>query len=351
VRSGAIDWLTQNRWFAHLLTRLERHTQPPANTLTVLTYHRVGEGNEPGCYGRIMVRPAQFEQQMAYLAAQATVLSMPDLLAHQATGKALPPRAVLITFDDAYRDFAEQAWPILQRHGLPVTLFVPTAFPDQPARAFWWDWLYRAASLTSRRDPIQSAAGQAALATPADRERAFRQWRAYAKTLPHHQAIEWVAQLCTELAVDAPPASVLGWGALRTLAQAGVTLGAHTQTHPLLNRVALAEIRTEVQGSLADLQREIGSAYPVFAYPSGGFNDEVVRMVGEAGVALAFTTQRGSNRLGVSDPLRLRRINVGRQTTLPLLWAQMLAFSRLPAGAVHRQGQAGKPIKQRTIHL
>jgi peptidoglycan/xylan/chitin deacetylase (PgdA/CDA1 family) len=351
VRSSALRLVTQNRWFERLLDRLEWLIQPPANTLAVLTYHRVGEATEPGCYARIMVRPAHFDQQLAYLAAHHTVLSMPDLLAYQASGKALPPRAALITFDDAYTDFAEQAWPILQRHRLPVTLFVPTGFPDHPERTFWWDWLYRAATLTARREPLTSAAGYARLATQAEREQAFRQWRAYAKRLPHQQAMDWVAGLCAELGVDAPHAAVLGWAALRQLAAAGVTLGAHTQTHPLLNRVSLDEIRAEVRGSLADLRREIGSPCPVFAYPSGGCNEAVVSIVREEGVALAFTTQRGVNQFGGDDPLRLRRINVSRQTTLPLLRAQLLGFSTLLRAANRRKpGSRGKQIAQRTVH-
>jgi peptidoglycan/xylan/chitin deacetylase (PgdA/CDA1 family) len=104
-------------------------------------------------------------------------------------------------------------------------------------------------------------------------------------------------------------------------------LGAHTQTHPLLNRISLEEVRAEAVGSLRDLEREIGAALPVFAYPSGGVTDEIVRLLEREGFALAFTTEPGINDLGQAHPLRLRRINVGQRTNLTVLRAQLLPWT------------------------
>jgi peptidoglycan/xylan/chitin deacetylase (PgdA/CDA1 family) len=95
-----------------------------------------------------------------------------------------------------------------------------------------------------------------------------------------------------------------------------------------MNRISPEEAREEVVGSLRDLEREIGSVLPIFAYPSGGFNDAVVRVLEQAGVKLAFTTRRGINDLCRPDPLRLRRINVGQRTTLAALRAQLLPWLR-----------------------
>jgi peptidoglycan/xylan/chitin deacetylase (PgdA/CDA1 family) len=64
----------------------------------------------------------------------------------------------------------------------------------------------------------------------------------------------------------------------------------------------------------------------VFAYPGGGVSPEVRRALEQAGFELAFLTQRGTNDLRRGDWLRLRRINVGRASGLPLLRAQLLPW-------------------------
>jgi hypothetical protein len=89
----------------------------------------------------------------------------------------------------------------------------------------------------------------------------------------------------------------------------------------------------EAVDSLQDLKREIGAVLPVFAYPSGGCNAEVVRVLKQAGFALAFLTGYGINDLRAADPLQMRRINVGQNTSLPVLRLQMHAWARYRSGA------------------
>jgi peptidoglycan/xylan/chitin deacetylase (PgdA/CDA1 family) len=165
------------------------------------------------------------------------------------------------------------------------------------------------------------------LDSASQRAETFRRLKDYVKTMPHGAAMEWVEQICGELGLARTTHNVLSWAELRRLAREGLTLGAHTQTHPLMNRVTPAEVRAEALGSLRDLEREIGSAAPIFAYPSGGFNDEVVRILREEGFRLAFTTVRGVNDMQHADRLRLRRINVGRRTNLSIFRARLLPWS------------------------
>jgi peptidoglycan/xylan/chitin deacetylase (PgdA/CDA1 family) len=309
-----------------LLDLLERTDPKRANLLRVLTYHRV-DSPDAQLSLRPNVRsatPEGFEEQVRHLAAHFHVVSIPEVIAACHGGPALPPRSVLITFDDAYRDFAEYAWPILRDHHLPVTLFVPTAYPDQPQRSFWWDRLHDAFRATPRRDTISSPLGRLSLATPRQRHRAAQRLNDQVKMLPHADGAALVERLCNEL--EAPPVRnyVLGWDDLRRLAREGVTLGAHTQSHPLMHRIPLKQARSEAVDSLSDLRREIGPVPPIFAYPDGGLNDDVVGMLREEGFLLSFTTAPGINDLRVSDPLRLHRLNVSRQATLPMFRTRLL---------------------------
>jgi peptidoglycan/xylan/chitin deacetylase (PgdA/CDA1 family) len=108
---------------------------------------------------------------------------------------------------------------------------------------------------------------------------------------------------------------VLSWEELRQLAQEGVTLGAHTRTHPIMTQLWPEQVREEVIGSQNDLRREIGFALPIFCYPSGAQDDMIVNILKQEGFALAFTTADGHNDLSRVDLLRLRRPNLTRRTT------------------------------------
>ena len=101
-------------------------------------------------------------------------------------------------------------------------------------------------------------------------------------------------------------------------------MGAHTRSHPLLNRVSLATAREEAAGSLADLQSRVESAVPALAYPSGACNESVVDILPSCGLKLAFTTRRGINNLRTANPFLLNRINVGIRAGLNVVRSQLV---------------------------
>jgi peptidoglycan/xylan/chitin deacetylase (PgdA/CDA1 family) len=319
--------VTSYSWFASLLDQLESWSSQRPGTLAVLTYHRVDDPSQrPDLYqGSISATPEEFDDQLRAFRRRCNFVSMQDVLAARA-GATLPPRALLVTFDDAYHDFASHAWPIMRRYDVPVTLFVPTAFPGDRRRCFWWDRLAHLLAHWPVERAFPGPNGDIDLANAHERTAMMRQLRDHVKSMPHATAMEYVDRLCAVASADAALKDnhVLSWDELRSLSQQGVTLAAHTQTHPLMHRITSAEAHAEVTGSLRDLQREIGTVLPVFAYPSGGFSDEVFEVLRSASVALAFSTCRGLNQLENCNPLALRRINVGRRTNSSIVRAQML---------------------------
>ncbi len=305
-----------------------------AGLLTVLTYHRVDEPDRhpERAPGLLSATPEGFDAQLAVVAGSCTVVSLDEVLAVREGAADLPPRAVLLTFDDAYDDFAEVAWPLLRHHGLPATLFVPTAYPDVPGRAFWWDRLHEALATTAA-PAVDSPVGRFPLGGPDERDAAARALRGFVKSQPHEEAMDHVDALLAELEVPDRPSPVLGWDRLRALAADGVALAPHSRTHPLLTQVDAARLADEVAGSRADLERELGSVPAAFAYPSGANDDAVVAALADAGYRVAFTTARGNESVDAgADPdwLRLRRVNVGGRTTPALLRAQLLPLPLPP---------------------
>jgi len=314
-------------------------------TCQILTYHYIENA-------------AGFAEQMAYLARHYDVISIAELLAAVREGSKLPPRALLITFDDAYANFGDCAWPILQQYRLPVTVFVPTTFPDT-GRSFWWDQMTYAVLHTTRAElpELQRAglsSGRLPLQSAAQRKQAIRQMKRLFWSLPPSEVQNTLEELLKQLDVTPPPSEVLGWDQLRRLAGEGVTFGPHTRTHPNMALLSPAEVKAEVSGSLEDLQREIGrrhpaSVVPVLAYPGGYYSDETVKAVAETDIEMAFTVVRGTNDIRQVDGeasggasaapttcrYEMRRNNVGAAATLPVLRARLLQA----APSLHRVRQ------------
>lgn len=336
----ALAVLTRSAPFEGAVALAERLDRRATGLLRVLTYHRVDrpEARPDLNPALISATPEGFAAQMGWLAANYRVVSLAEVIEAVRDRAPLPPRAVMVSFDDACADFAEHAWPVLRQLGLPVTLFVPTGYPDRPERSFWWDRLYRGLNAPEGPGSVPTPAGRLPLDSPAARARAYTVLSREVKRLPHVEAMALVGRVCAELGEGsaAPRPAVLGWDALRRLSREGVTLAPHTRTHPLLHRLGADEAEAEILGSLADLEREIGAAPAAFAYPDGGYDAVTLGILVRGGFELAFTTRRGINMLGTGAPdpagcLQLHRINVGRRVTPAVFRARLLPWPR-PAG-------------------
>jgi len=289
--------------------------------LRILTYHRIAEVDESRLLDPrlISTTPTLFERQMEYLAGHYHVVSLEDVVDAVERGTPLPPGATLITFDDAYADLATHAFPVVKRLRLPATVFVPTAYPDHPERAFWWDRLYRALMGTSVRQVDVGPLGCLPTSTRQERVQSTRRLQNHVLTLPHAEAMALVDRVCGEL--NATPIithSVLRWQELQGAIADGITVAAHTQTHPVLSNVSLEHARAEIAGSQADIQREIGRTFPVFCYPNGNHSPDIVALLKQMNFTVGLTTCNGHNALRRADPLRLNRQHISKKWSLPV---------------------------------
>ena len=331
----AIAAAGRSRSAGALVDLLERATSADARRLVVLTYHRVDDASSRDeLYpGLISATPAEFAAQMAHVASELHAISLDELLAIRAGRSRLVPGSVVISFDDAYRDVVEHAAPVLARHGLPSIMFVPSAYPDVPESAFWWDRLHTALQAAPLPVQLATVRGRLRIARRAELPATFRRLASVIKQMPHVAAMRLVDELLAQLPAVPPPHAVAGWDELRRLPDGGMALAPHSHTHARLDRLAPDALRDELERPLAVFREELGSeAPPVLAYPDGAHNDAVVQAALRAGYRIGFTTRRGTNPIRGIDWLRVRRINVGGRSSLALIRAQLLVARRLGAG-------------------
>lgn len=321
-----------NRWMLAAApggTRLRRRAVPP---FLILIYHRVHP--RPGPFMIDPVPPDRFEAQMRHLARAYRPLPLAELLERSRAGT-VPPGAVAVTFDDGYADNAEYALPILARHGIPATVFLVTGCIGT-GRIPWHDEVLLAFAST-RQSAIRIPGGAAdapslPLAGEAERHRAAFAALAALKPMPEGERLAGIRAIRDELGPGDPAAAaslMLDWERVRSMRGSGIAFGSHTETHPILSRVAPDRAREEVVRSKQTIEKELGEEAAFFAYPNGrpeDFDEGTVRALRDAGYRGALTTTFGANEAG-EDPLRWRR--AAAWSADPRRFALQLAWYRL----------------------
>lgn len=288
----------------------------------MLTYHRIAEPPGRDVPAALFVSPAEFEEHLDVLTRRYEPVGIEMLLDVRHGRARMPRRSILFTFDDAYLDFGETAWPILRERSIPAMLFVPTGYPDQPGRWFWWERLAELIG-TTLAPTIATPLGDLPVATRDERSRAHRTLRDHCKQIGVEASVALVEQLVEQ--VGGPPAhnGVLGWDALRDLAAEGVAIAPHSRTHALLTSIPDKQLADELAGSRSDVERELGGMLSCFAYPSGDWDQRVVDATEAAGYEVAFTTRRGVNDLRRAAWLSMKRVNVGHGTDATMIRGQI----------------------------
>ena len=329
-----------------IVSGLERLDLGHSHVLPILTYHRILDPPTQALHG-LCVPPAAFELQVDALSRRHDLISMADVVDARHGRLRLPRRALLLTFDDAYTDFETSAWPLLKQRSVPATLFVPTGYPDRPDRWFWWDRLSDLLAEPVART-IATPLGDLQLHSWKLRRKAFDRLRDHFRRIGVEASMTVVDDIARQLGAKPARNDTLGWERLRRLAADGVTVAPHSRSHAFMPAISDSELRDELMTSRHDLERELGTSPPVFAYPAGGHNDRVVAATDAAGYDVALTTVRGVNDLRRRDWLRLRRINVGGRTPVALLRAQVGSWMILgtsqgpPRGPVRRVNRANR---------
>ena len=285
----------------------------PRGRLSILIFHRVLRQPDPLMPGE--VDAVAFDQMCSWVARWFKVLPL-DQAVDGLRRNCLPSRALAITFDDGYADNHEVALPILQRHGLCATFYVSTGFLD--GGRMWNDTVIE----TVRRTTLPSLAladiaveglpplPPQPLGDAAQRRSAIHALLGALKYKQPDERLRLVQAIATHAATGLPDNLMMRSEQVRALHDAGMLIGAHTVSHPILAVLSPQAARDEIDRSRQRLQAITGQRVAHFAYPNGvpgrDFSDQTVQIVRDLGFDSAVTTGWGAARRG-ADPFQLPR--------------------------------------------
>lgn len=289
--------------------------------LVVLTFHRVlcdAERQQTQSQSSLVVTDYLFEALLRHIVANYEIVDL------QEAGERVPPPSskprLAITFDDGWCDNAQVAFPITQRYGVPLTIFLSTGrlgrwFPFWPERV---GLLVRRAEATPEggaklmqliaMEPTQQLRG--ALLGP-DHVNSLIE---ALKTLSSQQREDFLRRLqeCTDGAADgARIDATMNWEQVLQMHRNGVVFGSHTHNHGLLPYLSREEIIDELSNSKQAIERHLGIACRLFAYPNGDASAPVRQLVAESGYQLAFLNEAGV-WTAATDPLLIPRVNISQ---------------------------------------
>jgi len=282
----------------------------------VLTYHRIGAAGEPMTH----LPASVFRDQMRWIRANCDVID-PQSLSNRAPGLGRRRPAVLVTFDDGYRNYLEHACPVLREFDIRAINFLPTRYVDE-SRPFWWDLVDTAARTTRCERAVLPATDGRMIDLDQDGRRRFaRHCKNVLKKIasPDQSPIldEALAALGFGRAEVPLSRQVMTWDEVRAASDV-TTVGAHTHTHPIMSLLDPRSLDQEIAVCSERISAELGARPRFFAYPSGAFNDDARMAVQRAGYEVAFTTVEGFNT-GTIDWLTLNRMHA-RPTLPELAW-------------------------------
>jgi peptidoglycan/xylan/chitin deacetylase (PgdA/CDA1 family) len=317
-----------------------------ARGLAVVTYHGVlPQGYEvvDTTLDGNLITAEMLRRQLHLLKRHYNVISPEDALAWREGRLELPPRAVLLTCDDGLLNCLIDMLPVLQQEQVSCLFFVTGASVGDSRRMLWYEELF----LFFHRAPAGpfeiSSEGvliQGELGSPEERRRIW--WNAVKRlsqvdagirdSFLHAARMQFRLHAERSFDEENPVAcrrfGLLTCSELQELASAGMTIGAHTLSHPMLSKLPPELAYAEISESRLRLESVLKKRVWAFAYPFGdpqSVTPEALAMAQKAGYEAAFLNYGGG--LGTDLPAyALPRVHVTAEMSLGEFEAHVSGF-------------------------
>jgi peptidoglycan/xylan/chitin deacetylase (PgdA/CDA1 family) len=312
--------------------------------LRILAYHRVLQVDEPDAFAfdlnEVSASPSQFYDQMQWVKRHYNPIRFHDFLAACDGGAPLPPRPLIVTFDDGYDDNYHVAFPILRELGLSAMFFVSTGHIDR-GEPYAYDWLVHMLCRTrATRLWVEELNFDQPMPNTLAARRALAESLLFQlKALDASTQAAVIARLGTAWGMQPgkhAQCRPMTWDQLREMRAAGMEVGSHGVDHHILAKLSPAAMMAEVHESMSTLKRELGAPIEVLSYPVGGpdsYNGHVIDAARQAGFRMACNYVTGVNRLPAAAHFELQRLSV--ESEMDIDW--FAAMTAMPEVFAHRK--------------
>lgn len=318
------------------------YPKPSRGAVHIFAYHRVvadiAKAEREAVYG-ILISTPTFRKHCEMLKAAYEVVPL-EVAAESLSnpGKNGKPMAV-ITFDDGYLDFYEEAFPVLRDLDLPATVFLPTAYIGQKMplahdRIFWL--------LSQARE--RSIDLTSALKRSGAESSTVMQFKKTNDLLVRTDLIVYLPDVLREKIIGEfereigdslypYPAGyqLLDWNMVREMSENGINFGSHTARHVVLPLEEESVISRELKESRVDLERHLGATNFTLAYPNGQYDPSISATAALNGYRIAVTTEVRLNGPN-ADLLALGRTSLCEESTRGLKGSYSPGIANLRLG-------------------
>jgi len=314
----------------------------------VVTYHGVfpaGYEVRNQALDGNLVRADSLRRQLQLLTKRYHVIMPEDFLQWSEQGLSLPPRSILLTCDDALRNTLTEMVPILQEFGLSCLFFATGASADETPSMLWYEDLYLMLLGAGESISVRLPEAGISVARISPSEKHMGWWKLVERLSQFDRELRrgFLDQIREQLRLaenwreqffqDPTLAArflTLDRAGLRQLAAAGMTIGAHSLSHPILARTSEELAWQEISESRNVLEKALGQTVWAFAYPFGDaatVTGRDLRLAEEAGFRCAFMNTGGGFGAKINR-FALPRVHVTADMSLFEFEAHISGFYR-----------------------
>jgi len=261
--------------------------------LSILYYHHVFATKTP--YHLDDLDAQAFGQQIEFLSKHFNILSLEQAI-QLLIKKKLPPKSLVITFDDGYLDNYTTAAPILEKHNCPATFFVATQGVEKGY--LWNDVIEQSIQNTKVTTISKDIIGKTInISTNSEKISAFHQLVSSLKFISNEERSFKIKQLSQELKVSEYTQTMMNKEQILDLKNRGFTIGAHTHSHTILSTETDTNSQYELLTNKQSLEKIIDEPIAFLAFPNGlygrDFKQPHCNMAKSLGFTAAFSTNDG----------------------------------------------------------
>jgi len=293
----------------------------------ILMYHQVAGDQETknkylmkGLY----VFQSTFDKQMAYLKKKYNLMTLSQLVEHLVNNRPIPKKSVIITFDDGWRDNFQYAYPVLKKYNIPATVFITTDFIES-GKIFWFlkaAILHQNSRLTFEQfsdifgnythDIKRSPSGSSenyleTLYTD------LEEFMVFIKRFDNGQILKLLDEMAAISGLNIKELLterlMLNWAEINEIKDL-VEIGSHGCSHHIMTTLGADALKTELTESKNILEEKTGRPITLFAYPNGDYNNDIKKMVSEAGYRAAICTTGVDTTPDEHDLFAIKRLGV-----------------------------------------